>query len=168
VIHRTAALLAPDGSGSAPFRYREGIVLPGSPPTLPLRLAAAGTMSAVQYGLARLAKADPSIRRRVGGAMERLLPGSGFGPASDRMEGWSWRLTARAQTAGGHSVTVRLDAEGHPGYLSTARMVGEAGLALAAPGATPERSGCLTPAAALGTDALDRFEAARMRFAVTA
>jgi short subunit dehydrogenase-like uncharacterized protein len=166
VIHRTAALLAPDGSRSEPFRYREGIALPGSPPTLPLRLAAAGAMSALQAGFARLVQADPSIRRRVGGTMERLLPSSGFGPGSDRMEGWSWRLTARARTAGGHSVTVELDVEGHPGYLSTARMMGEAGLAFAEAGATPERSGCLTPAAALGTGALERFEAARMRFTV--
>jgi short subunit dehydrogenase-like uncharacterized protein len=58
------------------------------------------------------------------------------------------------------------DAEGHPGYLATARMLGEAGLLLAEPGATPERAGCLTPATALGTGSIERFEHARMRFAV--
>jgi len=62
---------------------------------------------------------------------------------------------------------VRAD-EGHPGYLATARMLGEAGLLLAEPGATPERAGSLTPATALGTDSLDRFEHARARFTVAA
>jgi short subunit dehydrogenase-like uncharacterized protein len=166
VVHRTAALLEREGNSPAPFRYREGIVLPGPAPTLPLRLAAASAMSGFQSGLARLARTEPSIRRRIGGAMERVLPSSGFGPASDRMEGWTWRLSATARTPGARSVTVKVDAEGHPGYLATARMMGEAGLALAEAGATPERFGCLTPAAALGTGAVERFDAARMRFTV--
>ena len=46
-------------------------------------------------------------------------------------------------------------------------MLGEAGLLLAEPGATPERAGCLTPATALGTACVDRLERARMRFSVS-
>ena len=61
---------------------------------------------------------------------------------------------------------VDVDADGHPGYLATARMLGEAGLLLAEPGATPERAGCLTPATALGTGSVERFERARVRFSV--
>jgi short subunit dehydrogenase-like uncharacterized protein len=167
VIHRTAALVAAEsGAAAPPFRYREGIALAGGPPTLPLRLAAAGAMSATQGGLTRLASTAPALRRRIGTAMERILPSSGYGPSPDRVEGWSWRMSVRARAAGGGRVSVDVDADGHPGYLSTARMMGEAGLLLAASGATPERSGCLTPAAALGTGALDRFESARMRFSV--
>jgi short subunit dehydrogenase-like uncharacterized protein len=45
-------------------------------------------------------------------------------------------------------------------------MMGEAGLLLAEAGATPERAGCLTPATALGTDSVERFERARVRFSV--
>ena len=56
---------------------------------------------------------------------------------------------------------------GIPGYLATARMLGEAGLMLAEPGLTPDRAGCLTPATALGTESLARFERARLRFSVT-
>jgi hypothetical protein len=37
---------------------------------------------------------------------------------------------------------------------------------LSEPGVTPERAGCLTPALALGTDHLERFERARLRFSV--
>jgi hypothetical protein len=47
-------------------------------------------------------------------------------------------------------------------------MLGEAGLLLAEAGLTPDRAGCLTPATALGTASLDRFERARLRFSVTA
>ena len=62
---------------------------------------------------------------------------------------------------------VDVDADGHPGYLTTARMLGEAGLMLAEPDVTPDRAGCLTPATALGTAGIDRFERARMRFSVS-
>jgi short subunit dehydrogenase-like uncharacterized protein len=61
---------------------------------------------------------------------------------------------------------VRVDAEGHPGYLTTARMLGEAGLMLAESGSTPDRAGCLTPATALGTQHVGRFAHARLRFDV--
>src|SRR5664279_6639908 len=49
-----------------------------------------------------------------------------------------------------------LEADGHPGYLATARMLGEAGMLLAEDGATPKLAGCLTPAAALGTASVGR------------
>jgi short subunit dehydrogenase-like uncharacterized protein len=45
-------------------------------------------------------------------------------------------------------------------------MLGEAGLLMADPEATPDRAGCITPAIALGTDCVDRFDRAQMRFSV--
>ena len=77
-------------------------------------------------------------------------------------------MSVEGRTGGGHMVRVDVDADGHPGYLATARMLGEAGLLLAEPGATPDGSGCLTPAIALGTGSVDRFERARLRFSVSA
>ena len=77
-------------------------------------------------------------------------------------------MSLEATTTGGHELRVEVNAEGHPGYLATARMLGEAGLLLAEPGATPDRAGSLTPATALGTGCLDRFEAAKVRFSVSA
>jgi short subunit dehydrogenase-like uncharacterized protein len=71
-----------------------------------------------------------------------------------------------ARTTAGNELRVEVDADGHPGYLATARMLGEAGLLLAEPGATPERAGCLTPAIALGAASAPRFERARLRFSV--
>nr|MDQ4008748.1 enoyl-ACP reductase [Actinomycetota bacterium] len=82
--------------------------------------------------------------------------------------GWSWRLDLDARTSGGARVQIRVDASGHPGYLATARMLGEAGLMLAEPATTPGRGGCLTPATALGIEHVDRFEHARVRFHVGA
>ena len=75
-------------------------------------------------------------------------------------------MSVDARTTGGRPVRVEVDADGHPGYLATARMMGEAGLLLAEPGATPERAGCITPATALGTGSAERFARSRVRFSV--
>jgi short subunit dehydrogenase-like uncharacterized protein len=167
VIQRTAALLATEtGAAREPFRYREGVALTGTPASLPLRYAAAGALAGTQATLARVTRASPSVRRRVSGVLSTILPSSGFGPAADRLEAWRWRMTVRARTAGGRDVRVDVDADGHPGYLATARMLGEAGLLLAEKDATPDRAGCLTPAAALGTACAGRFDRARVRFSV--
>ena len=167
VIHRTAALAAAaDGRAAAPFAYREGMLLGGSAATLPARWLAAGALASTQAGLRALARARPAIRRPFASAMGRLGPSSGFGPAADRLEGWSWSMSAHARTAGGRKVEVNLSADGHPGYLATARLFGEAGILLSRDGETPPNAGCLTPAAALGTACVAQFEHARLRFSV--
>jgi short subunit dehydrogenase-like uncharacterized protein len=167
VIHRSTALLGAEGGARAePFRYREGVALRGRAASLPLRYAAAGMMSGAQAALASAARARPSVRRRLSGALSAILPSSGFGPDGDRMEQWKWRISLTARTTAGHQVRVEVDADGHPGYLATARMLGEAGLLLAEHDATPRRAGCLTPATALGTGCVERFERAQVRFSV--
>ncbi len=166
VIHRSAALIAAaEGRPAEPVRYREAIVLGGGPVTLPARWGVAGLMTASQIGARALARSRPVIRKGVAATMSRLGPSSGFGPSGPRMEGWKWTMTAQGRTAGANRNTIVLEADGHPGYLATARLLGEAGILLAEDGATPARSGCLTPAAALGSDCLPRFAEARLRFA---
>lgn len=169
VVHRTAALLAAErGDTPEPLRYREGIAIPGtSAATLPLRYAAAGALGGMQAGFRALTRARPSVRDRSAAAMRKVLPSSGFGPSGAKLEQWSWHLTADARTPGGRYVRVDLDADGHPGYLTTAKLLGEVGLLLGEDGATPARAGCLTPAAALGTQSLARFERAGARFSVS-
>ncbi len=168
VIQRTAALIAAEqGRRAAPVRYREGLAIAGRPATLPLRYAAAAALGATQAGFRLLTRARPSVRRRAAGILRRMLPSSGFGPSGNRLDEWSWQVAVDARTAAGHHVRVDVDADGHPGYLATARMLGEVGLLLAEDGATPERAGCLTPAVGLGTAHLDRFERAGVRFAVS-
>jgi short subunit dehydrogenase-like uncharacterized protein len=168
VIHRTAALLAAEESRVfAPFRYREGVSIPGGAATVPLRYAAGAALGATQAGIRSLVRARPAVRQRVSGVMRRRLPSSGFGPTGERMEDWSWAMGVNARTVGGHYVRVDLEGDGQPGYLTTGKMVGEAGILLAEDGATPERSGFLTPAAALGTGQIDRFRHAGARFQVS-
>jgi short subunit dehydrogenase-like uncharacterized protein len=167
VIQRTAALIAAaDGRPAQPFRYREGMVLGGGAASLAVRWGVAGALSATQTGLRGLAGASPAVRRRLAGAMQRIGPASGFGPAEDRLEGWEWTMSVNARTVSGNEINAHVHAHGHPGYLATARMLGEAGMLLAEDGATPERAGCLTPAAALGSAHVDRFERARLRFSL--
>jgi len=169
VVHRTTALLAAErGDTPEPLRYREGIAVPGtSAATLPLRYAAAGALGGMQAGFRALTRARPSVRDRSASLMRKILPSSGFGPSGAKLEEWSWHLTADARTPGGRYVRVDLDADGHPGYLTTAKLLGEVGLLLAEDGATPARAGCLTPATALGTQSLTRLERAGARFSVS-
>jgi short subunit dehydrogenase-like uncharacterized protein len=169
VVHRSTELLAAGGRATAvPFAYREGLALDGPAATRALRYGAAGALSGLQAGMLQAVRLPPRIRRRLAGTLGRALPSSGFGPDPDRLEGWRWRLAVTGHTDGGAAVLVRVEAEGHPGYLSTARMFGEAGLMLAESGTTPDRAGCLTPAAALGTEQVERFEHARLRFRIGA
>jgi short subunit dehydrogenase-like uncharacterized protein len=165
VIHRTAGLLAAaEGRPAEPFAYREGMAIGGGPASAPARWAVAGALSATQVALRGLARARPVVRRPLAGALARIGPSSGFGPAADRLEGWRWTMVVHARTRGGKALSVALEAEGHPGYLATARLLGEAGMLLAEEGVTPQMAGCLTPAAALGTASVPRFERARLRF----
>lgn len=167
VIHRTALIAAAEeGRPFAPFRYREGAVTPPAIPLMPLRYALAAASAGFQAGFRALSRARPSLRSRAAATMRHRLPSSGFGP-SEGLEEWSWSVAVNLSTVGGHHVRVDLDADGHPGYLSTATMLGEAGLLLSEDGATPERSGFLTPATAIGTKRLDRFENAGMRLRVS-
>jgi short subunit dehydrogenase-like uncharacterized protein len=167
VIQRTAELAAA-GEPPPPFRYREGVALDGGVISLPGRLTVAGALAATQAGMRRTLLAGPATKRRVSSVLRRVLPGSGFGPAPDRLEAWSWSMHVDAATTGEHPISVDVEADGHPGYLTTARMLGEAGLILAAEPPTPDSLGCLTPAAALGTGSVPRFERAGLRFSVDA
>jgi short subunit dehydrogenase-like uncharacterized protein len=167
VIQRTAAISASErGDGFEPFRYREGVAIGGHPLTLPARYAAAAAMSGAQAMVRAMARSRPPFRARAARTLRSALPSSGFGPSGDRLEDWWWRFRVEARTTGSRELAVEAEASGHPGYLATARMLGEAGLMLAEPGTTPDRNGCLTPALALGTDHVDRFERAELRFRV--
>jgi short subunit dehydrogenase-like uncharacterized protein len=168
VLMRTADLLARErGDRMQPFRYREGLAVPGGTASLPLRYVGVAALSGMQAGIGAMTRAQPALRSRAAGFLRRMLPSSGFGPSGPRLEEWTWQLAVDARTVGGHYVRIDVDADGHPGYLTTPRMLGEAGLLLAEEGAAPERAGCLTPAAALGTKSLDRLARAGLRFAVS-
>jgi short subunit dehydrogenase-like uncharacterized protein len=168
VIHRTAALLAAEeGRAFAPFRYREGVAVSGGSASVPLRYLAGAALGGTQAAIRGLVRARPSFRRRAADLMRKRLPSSGFGPTGERMEDWSWSMAVNAKTVDGHYLRVELEGDGQPGYLTTAKMLGEAGLLLSEEGATPKRSGFLTPALALGTGQLDRLRHAGARIQVS-
>lgn len=158
VIQRSLAL-----SGRPPLAYREAVATSSLVPTAPLQALVAGFTGALNGGLAMMVKAPAPVRRAGAAAMKPFSPSGG--PRPERLEAWSWRIETKARAASGAEAVARLDADGHPGYLATSRMTAEAGLLLADPdAATPDRSGVLTPATALGTAELDRFAAAGLRF----
>ena len=67
VIHRTAALAAAEeGRVFNPFRYREGVALPGGAATMPLRYLAAAALGGTQAAVRGLHRARPAVRRRRG------------------------------------------------------------------------------------------------------
>ncbi len=165
VIHRSALLRAQEREQTfEPFRYREGIAIGGRAVTFPVRWLAGATLGATMAGMRLLARSGGSVRRPLAGAMAKIGPSSGFGPTGARLEHWRWRMTASGLTRGGRELHAILDADGHPGYLATARLLGEAGILLAEDGSTPSVGGCLTPSAALGTQCLQRFARAGLRF----
>ena len=168
VIHRTAALVAAEeGRVFNPFRYREGVTIPGGPATVPLRYLAGAGLGGMQAATRGLLRARPAVRRRASDILRRSLPASGFGPAGDRMDDWAWRMAVNARTVGGHHLRVDLDGDGQPGYLAAAKMLGEAGMMISEDGTTPDRSGFLTPAAALGVGEVERFRHAGARIQVS-
>ena len=165
VIHRSAALRAAEaGEPLVPFVYREGMAMQGGAVSLPFRYAAAAALTGTQAAVSRAARAGASVGQRASRTLSRVLPDSGAGPKRDRLEPWRWRMDVRGITSGGNELRVGIDADGHPGYLTTARMLGEAGLLMAEDGATPDRSGHLTPSQALGTANVARFDRAGLRF----
>jgi short subunit dehydrogenase-like uncharacterized protein len=162
VVHRSAGLMRADGDPvfSERFEYREGIAIGG--PFGPALAASAAGAGAV---LGSVARAPEPVRRAVAGVLDRLGPRPGDGPRTEDLDRWSYRLAITAVTEGGSRQDAVVEAQGHPGYRSTATMVAEAALLLADPAASvPARSGFLTPATALGTAHLDRFAEAGVTF----
>ncbi len=166
VAHRSAALLRASGDDLfAPgYRYVEGAAASGMAPSLftgPLSaLLSLGT------GLAGLAGRLPDQPRQA--LADRLLavgPKSGDGPRPEDLDTWTYRLDIRATDVRGGTQDVAVEADGHPGYKSTATMIGEAALALAdTMSGVPDGAGFLTPATALGMASLDRMVHAGVRF----
>lgn len=169
VVHRSAGLLrlAGDTTFAPDFRYREGTVaaalLPG--PNVPgLAPATAAMLATGQQLLAGAGRLPGAVRSRLADTMARLGPAPGDGPQPDTLDDWSYRIDVHAVTSNGATADVVVEALGHPGYKSTAMIVGEAALALAA--MDGPSAGYGTPASVLGVDDLERFAHAGMTFEV--
>jgi short subunit dehydrogenase-like uncharacterized protein len=95
-------------------------------------------------------------------ALLKLAP-AGEGPSPERREK-SWFRVRFVGEGGGRRVLTEVSG-GDPGYTETAKMLAESALSLAQDD-LPERSGQLTPAAAMGEHLQRRLEAAGIRFRV--
>lgn len=169
IVHRSASLLRDSGDSiHAPdFEYREGTVTAAMVPG-PAAGSAAVALSLMSVGLGALNKAPEPMRRAAADFFEKVGPSPGEGPRAEDLDRWHYRLDVRAVDTSGGTQDAVLEADGHPGYKSTATILGEAALALADPDApTPEGAGFLTPATALGLGVLDRFEEAGLRLRLT-
>ena len=173
IAHRTAALLrlAGDPTFAEDFRYVEGMdaasMVPG--PASVAAPAVATAIASYQAAFSAVAQAPSFVRRPLADGLIHFGPKPGQGPRPEELDAWSYRLDVRATTVGGATADVVVEAAGHPGYKSTATMVGEAALILAERAADPDAGGpfgFLTPATALGLEVLDRFRHAGTTFRV--
>lgn len=168
VVHRTAALLrdSDDPLFADDFRYREGTVTAATVPK-PAASAAAAALSVLSVGMGTAGRLPSEIRGPMAKWLLRVGPKAGTGPKAEDLDAWSYRLDIRATDARGATQDVVAEADGHPGYKSTATMVGEAALALADPtSGVPDGAGFLTPSTALGLASIDRMAEAGVRFTV--
>ena len=147
IVHRSNALQA--RAYGADFCYDEAMLAGAGAKG---RLAAMG-ISAGVWGLIAVA-ALPPTRWLLG----RLGPAQGAGPSEkDQKEGF-FDIRFFGATSDGRSLRGKVAADRDPGYSSTARMLGEAGICLARDLANTARvGGFWTPAAALGKELLDRL-----------
>ena len=170
VAHRTAALLraAGDGRFAPTYRYLEGVdagaMVPGGLPLVaPVMAASMGALQA-SFGLA--GRVPGALRSRLADGLARVGPKPGQGPRPETLDAWRYHLDVRATGVDGATADVTVDATGHPGYKSTATLVGEAAIVLALGLGVPDVAGYLTPATAIGVGPIDRFARAGAVFTV--
>jgi len=136
----------------AEFRYDEAMLTGGG---IKGRLAAA----AVTAGIAgvMVAGALPPTRW----AMERfVLPAPGEGPSAEAQRKGFFDLRFLGRTADGRTLRAKVTGDRDPGYGSTAKMLGQAGVCLALDFAGSGRPGGFwTPATMFGDRLVERLEA---------
>jgi short subunit dehydrogenase-like uncharacterized protein len=175
IVYRTMSLLAK--SKASPFatdcEYVEGLSTKSfAPISLAQRFVAemlALSFKAMTKSIARNGKLDQIGRAAAKQFFDWVGPASGQGPSDKHLEETGYSLRARATSASGASVALRVKASGHPGYKSTAMLVAEAGLLLAGAGADgcsalPKRYGVITPASAFGVGVTAAWERAEFVF----
>lgn len=131
------------------FRYGHFAVIGTVPVVAATVTGVAALMALAQIPPARAALLD--------------LKASGDGPSPARRTDSWFRVRFVASAA--HQTVVTEVAGGDPGYAETAKMLGESALSLACDD-LPDKSGQLTPVAAMGPALLDRLQRAGIRFEV--
>ena len=95
--------------------------------------------------------------------LDRILPSPGSGPSEKVRETGHFTCDVFTTTTTGKRFSSRVSAKGDPGYKATAVMLAESALTLALDrDKLPNRTGVLTPAAAMGDALVDRLRNAGM------
>lgn len=150
VVQRSNALLA-DAYGPD-FRYDEAMMVGGGMAGRLKATAVAGGLG----GFLVAAALKPS--RWV---LERfVVPAPGEGPTPEQQRKGFFDLRFFGETADGHQLTVKVTGDRDPGYGSTAKMLGQAGVCLAKDIRAKDCAGGFwTPATAFGDKLIDRLRA---------
>ncbi|MCF8612004.1 saccharopine dehydrogenase NADP-binding domain-containing protein [Gordonia sp. HY285] len=151
IVRRSNALL--DGAYGDAFRYQETMAV-GGVPGMSALLAGAVSIGTGAF----LGAMSFRPTRKI---LDYLLPKPGDGPAEKSREAGHFVTQTFTRTTTGRRYRSQMRAHGDPGYKATAVMLGESALALALDrDSLPDRSGVLTPAAAMGDVLADRLRAA--------
>ncbi|MEM6302028.1 MAG: saccharopine dehydrogenase NADP-binding domain-containing protein [Pseudomonadota bacterium] len=168
VVLRSAHLLREQGLDYGDdFIYRDSMTMEfyASSPTGQRRAA---RKSARLNGLLSLAMRGPKIARKL---FLRRLDAMGIqpgdGPREDTLDQVDYELRMFATSDTGIRLQTSLSAKGHPGYLSTSKIIAEVGIYLSELKAPkPHLCGVVTPASVLGNDFLPRLERAQVTFSI--
>jgi len=157
VVHRSHALLGrPWGDD---FLYDEAMMT-GSGPIGAVR--AGGITGGV--GLFMAATSIGPIRKILA---DNVLPKPGEGPSPEAQEAGFYDIRFYGTTASGARITTKVTGDRDPGYGSTAKMLGEAAIALLALDPADVPGGFWTPSTALGDTLMQRvIEHAGLTFEV--
>lgn len=149
IVHRTAALLAREaGTAHLPAQYSEGMdrgAARGAAGSI--RLLRATPAAVAQRALISTTILPSLFRRKIASVLIHAVP-AGSGPSGEALTDWAWEVSARVTAHDGVRASATLHGEGHPGYTATASMIVATAQALI----DNPRTGCMTPALALGVD----------------
>ncbi|QYG93237.1 saccharopine dehydrogenase [Iamia sp. SCSIO 61187] len=148
VVHRSHALLGhPWGEG---FRYDEAMAM-GSGPLGAVKATGLAAGLAAGMGVAAVGPARA--------ALGRVMPKPGTGPSPKAQAAGSFTIRFHGRTADDRSIETEVTGDRDPGYGSTAKMLGEAAVALVELEAGAVGGGFHTPASALDDDLVARLRA---------
>lgn len=151
IVRRSNALL--NNAYGAKFRYNEAMAVG----TLPLVSTAVAGLVKVGLGSFLGLMALAPARK----LLDPILPKAGDGPSETARRKGHFTVDVYTTTTTGKRFKSRVKAKGDPGYKATAVMLGESALALALNrDKLPNRTGVLTPAAAMGDALIDRLRGA--------
>jgi short subunit dehydrogenase-like uncharacterized protein len=146
IVQRTHALLGrPWGND---FVYDEAMAMGGGPAGAAKAAALTGGLGGFM-GMAAIGPVRSLLKKYV-------LPKPGTGPSPEAQQAGYFDIRFHGSTDDGDSIETKVTGDADPGYGSTAKMLGEAAVALVE-GSGP--GGFLTPATAFGDDLIDRLTA---------